>query len=230
MAISLYYAIQTRKKLKILLDETLHELNIPLATILANAQLLSYGAKDDKSLSRINRITSAAKNLQKSLSVLESNMRNELVAPKRELFEASQVIKHIIADISLIYKERKINCNIESFWLETDEYEFIQAVRNIIHNALKFSPNQSEVEITFQNNQLLFIDQGCGMDASLIVSIFERYYQSEQNNNGKGIGLFIVKRYCDKNNVKIFLKPNLPQGSVVTLDLTNIISKTINNK
>jgi signal transduction histidine kinase len=57
------------------------------------------------------------------------------------------------------------------------------------------------------------------MDEVELLRVFERYYQSSQNNRGEGIGLAIVKEYCDKSNISIDIQSKPNKGTTVILDL-----------
>ena len=226
LVIATYLALSARERIRFLLDETLHEVNIPLSTIFANAKLLSYSLKDERQITQLKRLESAAKNLHNLLGTLESNIRNELVTPKSGFFDGAQTINGVVADLKELYANRQIKCNIAPFWCETDEHGFMQAIRNLLHNALKFSNDFVKVEL--DGEKLTVSDYGCGIDAAKIAFIFERYYQASINQGGSGIGLFVVKRYCDASGIKIFIKSNTPNGTIFTLDLSQIIKKEPN--
>lgn len=226
LLIALYLAYSVRKKLRYLLDETLHEVNIPLSTILANTKMLALTATNERAILQIGRIESATKNLKNLLANLESNIRNELITPKKDFFNGAAEIRLIANDLCALYPSRKITCDILEFWCETDRYGFANSIKNILHNALKYS--NDDVFVKLDGTNLEIIDFGVGFDAQLQTAIFERYFQNDKNFEGSGIGLFVVKQYCDNNSIKIFIKQNKPKGTKFTLNLEYILKSEPN--
>lgn len=226
LLIALYLAYSVRKKLRYLLDETLHEVNIPLSTILANTKMLTQTVTNERAVLQIKRIDSAAKNLKNLLANLESNIRNELITPKKDFFNAASEISLIAADLCELYPNRKIVCSVPEFWCETDKYGFANSIKNILHNALKYS--NDDVYVKLDGVNLEIVDFGIGFDAELQTAIFERYFQNDKNFEGNGIGLFVVKQYCDNSAIKIFIKQNEPKGTKFTLNLEYILKSEPN--
>jgi len=54
------------------------------------------------------------------------------------------------------------------------------------------------------------------------VKIYEKYYQEDSQKEGEGIGLALVKAYCDRENIAIQIKSRKGEGTTVTLDLRQI--------
>jgi len=61
------------------------------------------------------------------------------------------------------------------------------------------------------------------MDAAQIARIYERYYQGDSHSPGEGIGLALVKRYCDEAGIGIRIDSTPGEGTTVTLDCAQII-------
>jgi signal transduction histidine kinase len=61
------------------------------------------------------------------------------------------------------------------------------------------------------------------MDDAHIINIYDRYYQGDVENDGKGIGLAIVKEYCDKEGIGITIYSKKDQGTRIILDISKII-------
>jgi len=72
---------------------------------------------------------------------------------------------------------------------------------------------------------LTICDDGVGMDATQIARIYERYYQGDNHNPGEGIGLALVKRYCDESGIGIRIESKPKSGTTVRLDFAQVIQK-----
>jgi signal transduction histidine kinase len=55
------------------------------------------------------------------------------------------------------------------------------------------------------------------MDEVELLRVFERYYQADKKKDGKGIGLAIVKEFCDSNFITIDISSTKYQGTTIKL-------------
>jgi signal transduction histidine kinase len=101
------------------------------------------------------------------------------------------------------------------------------AIQNILTNALKFSPEGSTIQIRVTEAdgklQIAVEDPGCGIPASELSHIFEPFYRGtharEQQVEGSGLGLSIVKRIVEAQSGRITAKSELGKGTTITLHL-----------
>lgn len=100
-----------------------------------------------------------------------------------------------------------------------------QVVRNLIHNALKFTsaggqitvtaiPHEDEVHISVQ-------DTGIGIPAQDVLRIFERFYKSDRSrqSGGTGLGLAIARHMVQAHSGRIWVKSKEHKGSTFTFTL-----------
>ncbi len=66
-------------------------------------------------------------------------------------------------------------------------------------------------------------DEGIGMDENEILRVYERYYQSDRQVRGEGIGLALVKRYCDDERIALRIVSKKGEGTSVHLGLKRIL-------
>ncbi len=93
--------------------------------------------------------------------------------------------------------------------------------RNILNNAIKFSNPQSNIQITYTNNQLLISDEGKGIDEKKIRKLFTNQVSpglGTNNESGFGLGLYLCFELMQKNGGSISVKNNIPnKGSTFTI-------------
>jgi signal transduction histidine kinase len=205
-----------------LTKEILHELNIPISTIQANSSMLKRTLKDnEKALKRLSRIDDSTKRLTRLYSELIYSIKKEIHTIEKESVELEKLIKERVAVLSL-QNRNHFKLEIEPLIVTVDKIGFEKMLDNILINAMKYSSRDKTIYITLKDNILSIKDQGIGMDETELISIFERYYQNDHNIGGEGIGLALVKAYCDNEKIKIWISSQKGKGTTVSFDLCSL--------
>ena len=214
------------RKLSHLSKEILHELNIPLSTIQANSSMLKKSLSDEKSIKRLDRIDNASLRLKRLYEELLYNINKEIHVIKKETFSLKSLIFERV-EIFEAFKRNKFDINIVDYTVVADKIGFEQMIDNLLNNAMKYSHKDTTISIFTKDSNLLIKDRGIGIDNSKIVQIFERYYQTDQKNSGDGIGLALVKSYCDEMQIDIHIDSTLSVGTTIILGLSSIINTNL---
>lgn len=202
--------------------ETLHELNIPISTIKTNAGMLEKGCADEKSLKRIGRIVSACDLLGERYDELDYLIKQQMRKESIEAVALEQLLQERIEALQELYPQHRLRADLEPISLKLDRMGFIKVVDNLIDNAVKNSPQGSEVKVKLSQSRLQISDKGRGMDEVELFKVFDRYYQSDESLPGYGIGLDLVKRYCDRFRIGLGIDSVPSQGTTVTLNLSEV--------
>jgi signal transduction histidine kinase len=211
------------EKFSHLSKEILHELNIPLATIDANAKMLKKSLPDEKSQKRLERVESASLRLKRLYDELLYSINKELHRIEKEPFSLHHLLEERVETLRELGRN-PLELSVTDMTLRADKIGFEQMVDNLLNNAMKYSSKLSPVEIRSEGKKLLICDRGIGMDESQIVQIFERYYQADSGQTGEGIGLTLVKAYCDEAGIGIVIYSRKDEGTTVTLDLRQVVT------
>ncbi len=213
---------QAEKNLQKTLKETLHELNIPASTIQINTQMLSKTIKDEKSIKRLNRISQATTDLLKLYEQMEYDIKRQLDKVEEQEFYLDVIIKNSIEKFQDIKSDIEIIVEVGSSKINSDKNGFIKVIDNLISNAIKYNINNGLIHIKYEDNILSIYNTGKSIDTKNIFIIFDEYYQEDSSNSGYGLGLNIVKGFCDKNKIaiKIFTEDN---GTRITLNLSSLL-------
>jgi len=179
------------KHLQSLSKETLHELNLPISTIMTNTQMLSRNIEDEKILKRISRINNACLMLQERYNDVDF--------------------------LQKLYPHMEFHVKLSSMELYGDKKGLAKVIDNLIDNGVKYSHDSKKIDITLQSGELSIQDYGIGMDEVELLHIFDKYYQSDSEMQGFGIGLNLVKRYCDKNKIELNFESSKNIGTIVKL-------------
>ena len=205
------------QELQNLSKETLHELNLPISTITTTTQLLSKSADDEKTRKRIARIETACEMLKERYNELDYLIKMQTNQEIKEHFYVDEILKQRVAFVQKIYPQMNFNLSLEKMQIFGDKKGLMKVIDNIIDNGVKYSGNSTKIDITLKNDTVTIQDHGVGMDEMELVQVFDNYYQSNKNMQGFGIGLNLVKRYCDKNNIDLILESTKSIGTTVQL-------------
>ena len=210
------------QNLQALSKETLHELNLPINTIMTNAQMIKKSLADEKSLKRLGRIESACEMLQERYNELEYMIKMQSQEGVKEKLFLNKLIEDRVAFLSKIYPQMDFSLSLETLEVHTDKIGLAKVIDNLIDNGVKYSQNSKKIDIELRDSSLFIKDYGIGMDEVELLHIFESYYQSNKNMLGFGIGLSMVKRFCDKNGLKLQFKSEPNLGTTVELKFNKI--------
>ncbi len=206
-------------------EQTLHEINIPIATIKMNTQILEKNLKNEKNLLRLHRITLASNNLLELYENMEYKIKKEIDNIETTVFYLSDILQKSIKKFEDIKNDIKVIVEIENIKLNCDLKGFEIVLDNLISNAIKYNiKTNGTISIKTKNTNLYIYNTGKEIDTKNLFIIFDKYYQENSiyKGLGLGLGLYVVKEFCDKHKIIIKIKSN-DKGNTFILDLKNII-------
>jgi signal transduction histidine kinase len=205
------------KNLQNLSKETLHELNLPISTITTNTQMLKKNMDDSKSLKRVKRIETACEMLKLRYNELDYLIKMQTKQEVKEHFMLDELVQNRVEFLEKIYPHINFKVELTHYELFMDKIGLAKVIDNLIDNGIKYSNNSKDIDITIKENMLLIRDYGIGMDEVELLGIFDNYYQVNREMQGFGIGLNMVKRFCDKNSIELIFDSSPNLGTTVKL-------------
>jgi two-component system phosphate regulon sensor histidine kinase PhoR len=112
-----------------------------------------------------------------------------------------------------------ITCSGDLPRILADATRLEQVFVNLIHNAIKFTPEQGQINITAMekdgNMQFSIADTGVGIPAEALSRVFERFYKADKarSGGGTGLGLAISKHIVEAHGGKIWVESVEGKGS-----------------
>jgi len=203
--------------------EILHELNLPINTIMTNTSMLKRKIEDEKSLKRFSRIEAACGMLQERYKELDYLIKKQMHHEQIETFDVAVLVQERLKLLKPLYASAAFSEDLESISVNIDRIGLAKVIDNIIDNSVKYSPKGAVIHIQIEDKKLMIRDQGQGMDEVALFQIFDRYYQSDENALGFGIGLGLVKNYCDKYKIKLHVDSAEGEGTTMQLDFSGVI-------
>lgn len=216
-----------------------HELRTPLTYITGGfellADVLSQQSEQEEIGTSINLIRSGAQRLLRLAEqvVTYTELTSGFAQKQLDAFGERMPIVEIVENaIAAAYPElRAHNAQIETTYEINDKVEvhglprlLTMAVQEIIRNAVTFSPQGSLIRLRARSEGqfvlLSIADQGCGIEANDLESVWEVMAQSERERReqqGVGMGLPIVRQIMRLHGGEASLESQLGQGTTVTL-------------
>jgi len=210
------------------LDTVAHELKTPITSIKAASEVLEYEEMPtelrQQFLENISKDTDRLAKLIHNILDLEklSSNRTELNIQQRFI---NKTIKKAIRGVERIAVQNGIKVEFnESVYLKGwyDEDRILQVLTNLLSNSLKFTAKESGlIKITLEDNEqeiaVAVEDNGRGIPAEDHNYIFEKFYQSKNQNTkkpqGSGFGLAICKSIVESHNGSIWADQNFENGA-----------------
>ena len=152
------------KNLQNLSKETLHELNLPISTIISNSQMLSKSFDDEKAQKRLKRIDSACEMLKQRYNELEYMIKMQSKQDVKENFSLRELIEQRVTFLTNIYPHADFKTTLQEIEITNDKTGLTKVIDNVIDNGVKYSPNSKTIDIRLNATTLEIQDYGLGMD------------------------------------------------------------------
>jgi PAS domain S-box-containing protein len=205
-----------------------HELRTPLTAIRAALGLLQTGIYDKKPDKFKRMIEIAAIDSDRLVRLVNDILDLERLESDRAVLEkticnAADLIQQAVAGLQAIANQQNITFNIHptnaQVWAAPDA--IVQTLTNLLGNAIKFSPVDSTITLSVQQqtDRVLFqiTDRGRGIPADKLEAIFGRFQQVDASDSrtkgGTGLGLAICRSIIDRHGGQIWAESTLGVGS-----------------
>jgi signal transduction histidine kinase len=218
------------------LSHAAHELRTPMASIYGYAEILMAQRfseeEQNEFLGIIHRqcgMMIAIINELLDLARIDDRRGKDF---KFSSIDASQLVREVIADFGVPSGQQALvlDTPAQACWVRADASKLMQAVRNILSNAYKYSPDGGVVAISVihagSDSQtpvgIRVTDHGLGMTSEQAARTCERFYRVDSSGNipGTGLGMSIVKEIMELHGGQVQIQSQLGAGTSVTLWLT----------
>lgn len=207
-----------------------HEFKTPLSGILTSATLVGKYTESNQQEKRDKHLKTIQGEVHHLNTILNDFLSIERLEKGKELyrltdFSLSKVVNEVIYNANMMLKSGQriiYPQNTDDIIIYQDEKIVTLALTNLLYNALKYSPEDTEIELKVDlfKEKILFhvIDQGIGIPKKDQKHIFERYFRAENAvlNPGTGIGLNIIKGHLENLGGTIKFVSEENKGSTFT--------------
>lgn len=208
-----------------------HELRTPLTLIYAPLKrLLSNNRFDEQIQKQLSGIYKQTKQMKNIINMVLDVRKMEVEQDKLNirLHNLNNWIQSIVEDFKNEFENKDIQLifNLDSSIQEVpfDEGKCEIVLSNLLMNALKFSPEHTQITIstskTLSNMIRVSIkDQGIGLDKVDTTKLFTRFYQGNHDRTGNGIGLSYAKILIEKHGGEVGAINNQEKGATFYYEL-----------
>lgn len=210
-----------------------HEFKTPLSSILTSITLLGKYTQTDQQEKRdkhVNTIRNKVKYLDTILNDFLSLERLESGKVKYTIedFHLSKIVNEVVYDANMLLKTgQKIRYpeNIDDYIVKFDQKILELVLSNLVHNAIKYSPEDSTIELLVENGKdnlvLKVADEGMGIPKKEQQHIFDRYFRAKNALliQGTGIGLNIAKLHLENLGGSLWFSSSENQGSIFIVSI-----------
>ena len=212
-----------------------HELRTPLNSILGFSDILGtqlYGNLNPKQEEYINDIKVSATHLLGMINEVLDMSKIEANAMKvvKSAFWISRAVDEVVNIVSPLAQKKNIklikNMDVD-FEVFADYQKIQQILYNLVSNAIKYSPENDEVEISInsddENFRILVHDNGIGIDKKYHGKIFAKFVQLDsaytKKESSTGLDLTITKELVELHGGKISLISEVNKGSTFIVEI-----------
>jgi PAS domain S-box-containing protein len=246
-AIVVFQDITARKSLEQQRNDFLtianHELRTPITAIMGLAEILKIwvGQQENSySQSSLRALTSIIEQSKRLTRLIEEMLDLSRIENKHLLLNIAphnlvQTITQVIESQSITTKRHTIHFVLEGVEKQNtlighfDEDRIIQVLDNLISNAIKYSPEQKDIEVGLQvtgekpAEALIWVrDHGIGIAATELPHIYERYHRAsnlDRSISGLGIGLYLVNELITRHGGRVRVESIEGKGSTFYVNL-----------
>ncbi len=222
-----------------------HELRTPLTSIIGYLEVIKDEKFAEKNPELAGYLDVLNRNAQILLNLVESMLTLSRIDAAEGKLPDAKVSMHEVIDNSIFimkpaFEKSKITVHFTAdndYFVAGDSGQLNQIFINLLGNAIKFSPEGSEISITLdtsesasgdQNIRVTLTDQGIGIPAEDIDHLFTRFFRAKNADSGQypgtGLGLSIVQQVVNRHNGFIHVTSEIGKGTTFIIEIPEYLS------
>ncbi|MDR2086379.1 MAG: response regulator [Dysgonamonadaceae bacterium] len=211
-----------------------HEFRTPLTLIMTPLGTLIQQLSDEPLKQKLLSVYRNAEDMLGLINQLLDFRKLEMGGEKLKLScdDLVQFAKYVYTAFKEAAENKSIHFTFESeckqLFMHFDKNKIRKVINNLYSNALKFTPARGLISTGIMLTEIdgrefvkiEITDTGCGIPEKDRQTIFERFYQSENNESdkaGSGIGLHLVKEYVALHGGQVTVNSKLNEGSAFSI-------------
>ena len=208
-----------------------HELKTPLTLIEGYTSMIEDLIRENKGVSLESLLAGISTGIERLRTIVDdmidvSMIDNNLLQLNYQPIQVSQMIDALALEFKTIIRNRKLTMDIQDYeggkqWIYTDSARIMQALRNVINNAIKYTPDGGTITINGRKLpgfiEVIISDTGIGISPENQAVIFEKFGQlgrvelhssgrTKFKGGGPGLGLPIARGILEAHGGSIWVE------------------------
>ena len=226
---------EERDNTKTLVTDISHQLKTPVSALKSCLAMCMEADSETERADFLERCAGQMEHLENLLTVLVnvSRLETSMVTLKQEKVLLSDILTDAVTTVyeKIQLKNIKVELldpdgeNNSRTYLFLDRHWTVEAVANLLDNAIKYSPEGSMVILRlhrfYSYISLEIEDEGIGVPKEEANKIFKRFYRGShpavKQTEGSGVGLYLARRILEEQGGTISVKPAARKGSIFTV-------------
>jgi len=237
--------VSERRRLEKMKDEFIstvsHELRTPLTSLRASLGLISSGSLDKRPEKQRQMVELAIGNCDRLIRLVNDILDFDRVGKgklplNRQPVEAVDLLRRAadIAHTAASQAHISFRIDAQPVQVMADEERLLQVLSELVTNAIKFSPADTQIRLTAQpcgENEVCFTveDQGRGIAPEKVEHIFDRFQQGDASDSralgGTGLGLALCRSIVEQHGGRMWAESTLGKGSSFQFKVPAAISR-----
>ena len=154
-----------------------------------------------------------------------SRLQNVDFPIEKEPLNFCEVVQGAVRSARQLAREKNITVTCETdtpiYKMTGDFGRLNQMLMIFLDNAVKFSPENSNVEVKLANRRLTITDHGPGIKPEDLLHVFDRFYKTrgENNKTGSGLGLAIAREIAERHIIALHMQSEYGKGATAVMEL-----------
>jgi len=213
-----------------------HDLKNPLAGIMGYIEMLRMDVQDkltEKERSYLDRVEVAAKKMERITTGILSLERIQQLSEQqsREVVNLRELVRKSVSEQMdfAVRSEQKLHRHLpeDSVAIQADPLQIHEAISNLVHNAIKYTPKHGEVNVSLEVAdgiaKVRVADTGYGIPEDMQERLFSPFYRAKTSETrfieGTGLGLHLVKNIVERHDGKMCFESVYGKGSTFGFDI-----------
>jgi signal transduction histidine kinase len=222
-------------------SDAAHELRSPLTALKLQLQLLQRSSDAASRAEAIGALSAGIERATRLVSQLLTLARAEPGAPHEPLAptDLAEAARQAVADVVTLADAKSIHLGLDARTrciVEGDEPALRILVRNLVDNAVRYTPSGGRVELTITEEAdhvvLAIDDSGPGIPTPERERVFDRFYrrggndEAGQEENGSGLGLAIVRSIAQRHAASLLMTDSALGGLRIVVRFARVIGRS----
>ena len=202
------------------IQDTTHELNTPISTILTNIEMIETFGKHEENKAELKRIEIASKTLSRIYDDLTYLNLNHQYHRQIVTLNISELVEERMVYFTGMIEAKKLNIIVdieENIMLDMDKNDAIRLIDNLLSNAIKYNKHQGTIEVMLSKTYFSVKDTGMGIESKDLDSILHRFKRANKSEGGFGIGLDIVNQVIQSYDYRLKIMSKVNEGTEVRI-------------